>query len=155
MEARKPKKSSSYQASFLYVVIFYGMLLAWVAVSVLLLGSKAQKAGWAVTQLLMIAFVLGYTWYFSLGISYKIRVEEGGEIELTSFRRVLRIKARDIDLIEGPRFGLPIGFIRFRLAREKAYLFCVVSSNPLKKVLWEVKALKPGVKVRYLVIERP
>jgi hypothetical protein len=149
------RKEEIYEAPLAYVGLFYGLLLAWVAVSVYFLGKKTMVAGWAVTQLVMIAFVIAYTWYFSLGISYRIILKKEGEIRLKSFRKVLDVQAKDIDMLEGPRFGLPIGFIRFRLAREKAYLFCVVSDVRLKKILWEIKRANPDIKLKDLSVLRP
>jgi hypothetical protein len=147
------RKEETYEAPITYVGLFYGLLLAWVAVSVYFLGKKAMVAGWAVTQSVMVAFVIAYTWYFSLGISYRIKIEEGGGVQLTSFRRVLNIQPADIDMLEGPRFGLPIGFIRFRLAREKAYLFCVVSNIRLNKILWKIREANPNIKIRDVSIQ--
>ena len=84
----------------------------------------------------MIGFVLAYTWYFSLGISYRMRAESNGQIELASFRRVLRVDAGVISLVEGPRLAiLPYGFIRFRLEREKAYLFCCITDDDLQRII--------------------
>jgi hypothetical protein len=149
------RKEEIYEAPLTYVGLFYGLLLAWVAVSVYFLGKKNMEAGWAVTQLVMIGFVIAYTWYFSLGISYRIILKKEGGIRLKSFRKALEVQAKDIDMIEGPRFGLPIGFIRFRLAREKAYLFCVVTDVRLKRILWEIRSANPDIKVKDLSVLRP
>jgi len=131
-----PKKEYVYQAPVIFVGLFYLLLLVWTAVCVVLIGSKTISAGWPLFQLLMIAFVLGYTWFFSLGISYRITINESGTIELTSFRRVLSFKADAISLVEGPRLALmPYSFIRFRLEREKAYLFCRITDDELQQVL--------------------
>ena len=131
-----PKKEYVYQAPVIFVGLFYLLLLVWTAVCVVLIGSKTISAGWPLFQLLMIAFVLGYTWFFSLGISYRIYINETGTIELTSFRRVLSVKSDAISLVEGPRLALmPYSFIRFRLEREKAYLFCRITDDELQQVL--------------------
>ena len=104
------------------------------------IGSKTLSAGWPVFQLLMIAFVLGYTWFFSLGIAYRICIDDKGTIELASFRRVLRIQADVISLVEGPRLALiPYSFIRFRLEREKVYLFCRITDEALQQVLKKIR----------------
>ncbi|MBW2428000.1 MAG: hypothetical protein JRF56_03505 [Deltaproteobacteria bacterium] len=136
---KKPKISQSdyqYNASIYFVGIFYLALLIWTVICVWLIGSKTIRVGWPLGQLLMIGFVLAYTWYFSLGISYKIRMETGGNIELTSFRRVVCVNTNDISMVEGPRFAVtPYGFIRFRLKREKAYLFCCISDVELQRIL--------------------
>ena len=98
----------------------------------------------------MIAFMLVYTWYFSLGIYYRISVDDNGEIQLTSLRRITEVHARQIETIEGPRFGLPIGFIRFRLEREKDYLFCMVTDSVLQQVLKIIRRASPDMKLKSL-----
>ena len=134
------KKHFRYQAPIIFVGLFYAALLVWTGLCVWLIGSKTIVAGWPLGQLLMIGFVLAYTWYFSLGISYRIRTESNGQIELSSFRRVIQVNAKVITLVEGPRLAiLPYGFIRFRLEREKAYLFCCITDDELQQIL---KALR-------------
>jgi hypothetical protein len=144
-------KSRVYKAPVLYPGIFYLLLAAWSFVCVYLLGTKAINTGWPLGQLLMIAFVLAYTWYFSLGISYKIAVEPDGKIELTSFRRTLKIHAENIDMVEGPRFAMvPFGFMRFRLEREKAYLFIIITDQSLEKVIRTIRRANPKMKCKGL-----
>lgn len=135
-KSKTPKRTYFYQASVIFVGLFYLALLVWTALCVWLIGSKTIDVGWPLGQLLMIGFVLAYTWYFSLGISYKIRTESDGQIELTSFRRVIQVDAKAITLVEGPRLAiLPYGFIRFRLEREKAYLFFCITDDELQQIL--------------------
>ena len=94
MTKRKlPARDYQYRAPIVFVGLFYVLLLVWTVVCVVLIGSKTLSAGWPLFQLFMIAFVLGYTWFFSLGISYRIAINEKGAIELTSFRRVLSVNA--------------------------------------------------------------
>ena len=139
----------SYQAPLAYVGIFYALLVAWTVICVFKLGSRAIFGGAGDTgQWLMIAFVIAYTWYFSVKINYRVSVDENGDIELTSFKQVVRVNARDIPLVEGPR--LPIGFVRFRLAREKAYLFCLVKDEELRKVLQRVRSVHPEIQFKLL-----
>src|SRR5574342_404919 len=107
-----------YRAPTIYVALFYLLLFAWTVISVLYMGTK----GWTSwTQLFMVAFILVMTWYFSMGISYKVEINDDGKLELFSFRRLVSTHSTKIAMVEGPH--LPIGFIRFRLEREKAYLF--------------------------------
>ena len=144
-----PKKDYLYQAPTLFLGLFYLLLLLWTAVCVVMIGSKTLSAGWPLFQLLMIAFVLGYTWFFSLGISYRIYINEKGMIELTSFRRVLSVKADAISLVEGPRLALiPYSFIRFRLEREKAYLFCRITDDELQQVLKKMRLANREMKFK-------
>ena len=84
----------------------------------------------------MIAFIMVYTWYFSLAISYKVSITPEGDMELTSFRRVIRVHAEEIGMVEGPKWALiKYGFIRFRLEREKAYLYACTSDENIQKIL--------------------
>ena len=122
------------------MLIFYGLLLVWTVVSIVFLGPRAATGHWPTGQLLMIAFVLGYTWYFSLGISYKVVAGADGKVEMTSIRRKASLQATQISLVEGPRFALlPYVFIKFRLDREKAYVFCNLTSQDLREVLSSMK----------------
>ena len=133
---KKPRKSYVYEAPAVFVIVFYSMIAAWSVVSVYLIGTKALSANWPVGQLAMVGFIIAYTWYWCLGISYRIEVGENGDIELKSFRRVLRLAPGDVTVVEGPRLSfIPTVFVRFRLAREKAYLFCVISNGDLSEVL--------------------
>jgi hypothetical protein len=133
---KAPKKFYVYEAPAAFVIVFYGIIAAWSGVSVYLIGTKALSANWPVGQLAMVGFIIAYTWYWCLGISYRIEVSEEGGIELKSLRRVLRLEPGDVTVVEGPRLSfIPTVFVRFRLAREKAYLFCVISSSDLSEVL--------------------
>ena len=153
MKKKEPAKNKEliYEPPILYPGFFYLLLAAWTAVCVFLLGSKALQTGWPLGQLLMIAFVLAYTWYFSLGISYKIAIDSAGTIELTSFRRKLTLNPADVSMAEGPRLAIiPFGFIRFRLEREKAYLFIRITDESLQKVLAVIRKNNPEMKFKGL-----
>ncbi|UCD80305.1 MAG: hypothetical protein JSW26_02400 [Desulfobacterales bacterium] len=146
---RISKKDYLYQAPIFFVGLFYVLLLVWTVVCIVMIGSKTLSAGWPLFQLLMIAFVLGYTWFFSLGISYRIYIDDKGTIELTSFRRVLSVRADAISLVEGPRLALiPYSFIRFRLEREKAYLFCRITDDELQQVLKKMRLINREMKFK-------
>ena len=102
-------------------------------------------------QILMIAFVLVYTWYFSLGIAYKIELSENGDTRFKSWRRDVTVNARNIPVVEGPRLAiLPYGFIRFRLEREKAYLFCLITNKDLQRILEAMRQINTGIKLKGL-----
>lgn len=133
------------------MVFFYILLSVWTAVCIILLGAKAFNIGWPLGQLLMIAFVLAYTWYFSLGIAYKVRVGRDGTLDLISIRRRISIAVETIEMVEGPRFTvIPYCFIRFRLEREKAYLFCRITDEALHRVFYAIRHAKEGVKFKGL-----
>ncbi len=130
---------------------FYILLSVWTVICVILLGTKAFNIGWPLGQLLMIAFVLAYTWYFSLGIAYKIRVDREGTIELISIRRRLSASVETIEMVEGPRLTvIPYCFIRFRLEREKAYLFCRITDEALHRVFHAIRRENQGIKFKGL-----
>ena len=138
-----------YQAPMIYVSIFYAALIVWTIICILLIGFKVTQSEWGnLFQLFMFAFIIAMTCYFSMGVSYRVNVEEDGTIELTSFRRILRIHSQKMELIEGPH--LPIGFIRFRLEREKAYLFCVAKDKELQKILLAIRKANPDIKFKNL-----
>ena len=149
---KKPQtltEAQRYQAPMIYMGIFYAMLVSWTILCILIIGFKVTQSEWGnLFQLFMIAFIIAMTWYFSMGISYRVNVEEDGTIQLTSFRRILRIDSRKIEFIEGPH--LPIGFIRFRLEREKAYLFCVIKNKELQKILLAIRKANPDIKFKNL-----
>jgi len=132
-----------------FLVVFYGLLAAWTVVVAFMLGSgiiASERVN--LLKLFMIAFILVYTWYFSAGISYRITVDEDGAIELKSFRRTVATQADDIPLIEGPHF--PIGFMRFRLAREKGYLFCSTNNESLRTILSVLRKANPDIRFKAL-----
>lgn len=132
---KAPAKTCTYEAPPAFVIVFYGLLVAWSVVSVYLIGTKALVAEWPVGQLAMVGFVIAYTWYWCLGISYRVVVNDAGKIELRSFRRVLNLEPSDVIAVESPKISIvPTVFIRFRLSRERAYMFCVISSADLSKV---------------------
>jgi hypothetical protein len=144
-----PKKDYHYQAPIIFVGLFYTLLLVWTILCIVMIGSKTLSAGWPLFQLFMIAFVLGYTWFFSLGISYRICINEKGAIEFTSFRRVLSFKADAVSMVEGPRLAfMPYSFIRFRLEREKAYLFCRITDDQLQQVLKKMRLANREMKFK-------
>ena len=94
----------------------------------------------------MIAFVMVYAWYFSLAISFKIGITEPGDIELTSFRRVVWVNAEVIGIVEGPKWALiPYGFVRFRLEREKAYLFCCITHADFEQFIQIMRKANPEI----------
>lgn len=133
----------TYNAPKVYVAVFYLLLIVWTGFSVALLGLK-DWTNWS--QIFMIGFVFVFTWYFSLGISYRMDLAKDGSIQLTSLRRIIKADPRKMELIEGPH--LPIGFVRFKLEREKAYLFCIIKNRQLKRILFDIRSWNPDIKFR-------
>jgi len=150
-ESKFSKDAYFYHSPLIFIGIFYVVLLAWTGVCLLLMGSiefsfGEFSFGWPLARMLMIAFVMVYTWYFSLAISYKIGITEQGDIELTSFRRVVRVTAEVIGMVEGPKWAiLPYGFVRFRLEREKAYIFCCITDPGFDQYMQIMKAANPDM----------
>ena len=140
-------KTCSYQAPTIYMAAFYLLLVAWTVICILLIGFKMSQSQWGnLFQLFMIAFIIAMTWYFSMGIFYRVNMEEDGKMQLTSLRRVIHIDPRKIERIQGPQ--LPVGFIRFRLEREKAYLFCVAKNKNLTQILSRIREANPDIKFK-------
>jgi hypothetical protein len=143
-------KTFVYRAPLIYVGLFYLILLGWTVFSVSIMGAK----GWIDWfQLFMVAFIFVMTWYFSLGISYRVKVSEDGKLELFSFRRLVSTHSTKIAMVEGPY--LPLGFIRFRLEREKAYLFGVPRNRDLQKVLSVIRKTNPDIRFKNLQSDLP
>ena len=141
-------KTFVYRAPSIYVGLFYLVLLAWTVISVFIMGAK----GWINWfQLFMVAFIFVMTWYFSLGISYKVEIKDDGKLELVSFRRLISTHSTKITMVEGPH--LPLGFIRFRLEREKAYLFGVPRNRDLQQVLSVIRKTNPDIRFKNLTLD--
>jgi hypothetical protein len=140
---------TDYRAPVIFVAVFYLLLVIWTVVCIAMIGLKASQWGWAnLSTLFMIAFILAYTWYFSVAISYKMVIRDDRFIRLTSFRRTIDADAKKIRLVEGPR--LPFGFLRLRLEREKVYVFCVIRDAAFKKMLAVIRAANPDAKFKGL-----
>jgi pilus assembly protein TadC len=143
------KEAYFYHSPIIFLGIFYLILLIWTGICLLLMGSIELSFGefsfgWPLARMIMIAFVMVYTWYFSLAISYKIGITEHGDIELTSFRRVVRVNAEVIGMVEGPKWAMmPYGFVRFRLEREKAYIFCCINDTEFEQYMKILKDVNP------------
>ena len=140
-------KETVYQAPTIYVTIFYAFLMIWSIIAVPLVLPGVSGLGTFLK--LMVGFVIFFTWYWSLGISYRIRMEENGNIQFTSFRRSIRVHSQKIDQIVGPPLPVCLGFIRFRLEREKVYLI-FDKKRPLQQILSSIRTLNPDVHFKNL-----
>ena len=138
-------KTYVYRAPTIFMALFYLSLLAWTVLSVLYMGTK----GWVSWfQLFMVTFIFVMTWYFSMGISYKAEINDDGKLRLFSFRRQISTHSTKIVMVEGPH--LPLGFIRFRLEREKAYLFGVPKNKDLQQILSIIVKTNPDIRFKNL-----
>ena len=106
------ESSRVFQAPTAYVILFYLLLLAWTVGTVPLIYLKFQQGGfqgdWVYA--VMIGFFYLYTWFWSLGLFYRIALDGEGRIVLRSLRRNLEVTAKQIRTIEGSRFP---GRVRF------------------------------------------
>ena len=150
-ESEFSKEVFFYHSPVIFMGIFYLILLVWTGICLLLIGSIEFSLGWPLARMAMIAFVMVYAWYFALAISYKIGITEQGDIELTSFRRVVRVNAEVIGMVEGPKWAiLPYGFVRFRLEREKAYIFCCITDADFKQFMQIMRDVNPEMVLKGL-----
>jgi hypothetical protein len=141
------KGSRQYQAPLGLVAVFYFLVIAWTFVSVPLLASKAARSEISDTlQLIMIIGVLCFTWYFSLGIFYRIMLEPDGSIRLEGVRRNLTVRPRDVETVEGPY--LPIGFVRLKSGRERFYLLCSMRDEDLLSILKRIGEINPSIRFK-------
>ncbi|RJR48546.1 MAG: hypothetical protein C4576_07945 [Desulfobacteraceae bacterium] len=141
------KESRQYQAPLGLVAIFYFLVIAWTFISVPLLVSKAARSEITdALQLIMIVGILCFTWYFSLGIFYRMTMEPDGSILLEGVKRNLTVHPRNISVVEAP--FLPIGFIRFKSGRERFYLLCSMRDEDLLAILKRVGQANPSIRFK-------
>lgn len=145
---QKPDKNKAFQASALFVAVFYGLLLVWTVGTVPLIYQKFQQGGFRGDWLyaFMIGFFYLFTWFWALGLFYRIALDAEGRIQLRSFRRTLEISAKQVRTIDGSRFSGGFGFIRMKLPRESAYLFCHRMDGNLEEILREIRRINPLVR---------
>lgn len=147
MDDSQAGKGIFYQAPRIFVGLFYTVLTIWTIVSVPLIILKAS--GLSPLFLLMMAFVIVYTWYFSLGIFYTVRIEDDKTIQLKSVKRSLRTHCREINQVEGPSVPMGFGFMKFRLEREKVYVF-FHNHRTFRQLLSAVRKSNPNIKFKNL-----
>jgi hypothetical protein len=136
-----------YRAPRGFVGVFYAALAAWTVGLVPLALSKALAT--STTLLLMIAFFTAYSWYWSLGISYRMTLGEDGSLCFVSAKACLRAHVRDVEQVEGPPLPISIGFIRFRLERERPYIF--FREDPaIRDILRYLRRANPDAKFKRL-----
>ena len=143
----KPKTPRPYQAPTALVAVFYLLLIAWTCVSILFLAAKAARSELSdAFQWFMIAAVFGFTWYFSLGLFYRIGLGPEQRIHLKGVRRGLSVHPREIEAVEGPY--LPVGFVRFKVGRERLYLLCSVRNADLQAILKRIGEINPDIRFK-------
>jgi energy-coupling factor transporter transmembrane protein EcfT len=141
------KGSKSYQAPGSLVAAFYLLLVAWTAVSILFLSAKAARSELTdALQWVMIVAIFGFTWYFSLGLFYRISQAPDDRLYLKGVRRSLTVHPREIEVVEGPY--LPIGFVRFKAGKERLYLICQLRNADLQAILKRIGEINPHVRFK-------
>ncbi len=128
---------------------FYALLVVWTLACLALFTARGAVLDWSnYGQWAMIGFVMAYTWYWSLGVFHTLRLDGQGRLHLTSPRRALVVDLEEIGLVEGPL--LPLGFVRLRLAREKAYVLCRAGDPELSRLLLGLKSANPALKFKHI-----
>ncbi len=144
---QEKEKTRVFQAPALYVAVFYGLLVLWTLGTVPVIWKRFEQGVFRGDWLYgaMIGFFYLFTWFWSLGLVFRISLDAEGKIELKSLRRTLVITAKQIRTIEGSRFSGGFGFIRIKLPRESAYLFCHRRDGNLEEIIREIGRMNPLV----------
>lgn len=142
----------AFQAPMAYVVLFYLLLLVWTMGSLPVVYEKFRTIGFQSVWIYasMVAFVYVYTWFWSLGIFYRISLDGEGRVTLRGLRRELQVSAKQIATIEGSRFPRGFGFVKLKLPRESCYLFCLSMTGELSAILRGIRKNNPlivGVRI--------
>ena len=138
-----------FQAPAPFVALFYGLMLLWTAGTLPLVYLKFRQGGFLGDWLyaVMIGFFYLYTWFWSLGIFYRISLDGEGRVVLKSLRRTLEVTAKQVRAIEGSRFSGGFGFIRLKLPRESGYLFCHRRNKELDEIIEGIRKMNPLVRI--------
>ena len=134
-----------FQTSILFLSAFYAVLVVWTVGTVPPIWRKFHQGGFSGDWLFaaMIAFFYVYTWFWSLGLFYRITLDAEGRIRFKSIRRTLEVSAKQIRAIEGSRLSGGFGFVRFRLPRESGYLFCHRRDGVLAEIIAGIRKMNP------------
>ncbi|MBM4315074.1 MAG: hypothetical protein FJ122_14315 [Deltaproteobacteria bacterium] len=148
MQVVPGEKERVFQAPAPLVVVFYGVLAVWTVGTIPPIARRFMVGGFSGDWLFafMIGFFYLYTWYWSLGLIYRISLDARGTIRLSSLRRRLEAPAAEVIAIEGSRFSGGFGFIRIKLPRESVYLFCHRLGGDLEEILRLIKRANPLIR---------
>ena len=145
---QEQEKTRVFQAPALYVAFFYGLLVLWTVGTVPFIWLRFEqgvfRGDWPYG--VMIGFFYLYTWFWSLGLVFRISLDADGQIELKSPRRTLFITVKEVRTIEGSKLPGGFGFIRIKLPKESVYLFCTRRNTELQEILREIGRLNPLVR---------
>ena len=139
------ESQQTFQAPLVYVVLFYLLLLAWTVGSLPIVYDKFRTIGFQSVWIYasMIAFVYAYTWFWSLGLFYRISLGSEGLVTMKSLRREFQVSVKQIARIEGSRFPRGFGFVKLKLPRESGYLFCLSMTGELSAILRGIRKNNP------------
>jgi hypothetical protein len=139
------ESQQTFKAPLVYVVLFYLLLLAWMVGSLPIVYDKFRTIGFQSVWIYasMIAFVYAYTWYWSLGIFYRISLDGEGLVTMKSLRRELQVSVKQIARIEGSFLPRGFGFVKLKLSRESGHLFCHTMTGELEAILKGIKKKNP------------
>ena len=140
------KTAMEFRAPAGYPAFFYLLLLAWTAGSLPLVYQKFQTGMFFGSQWLyagMVAFVYVFTWFWSLGIFYRVSLDSEGNLTMKSIRRELQVSVKQVSRVEGSRFPHSFGFVKMKLPKESGYIFCLRKTDELEAVLQRIKFLNP------------
>ncbi|MCL5808506.1 MAG: hypothetical protein M1418_08190 [Deltaproteobacteria bacterium] len=145
---QEQEKNRVYQAPGLYVALFYGLLVLWTVGTAPFIWRRFEQGVFRGDWLygVMIGFFYLFTWFWSLGLVSRISLDAEGRIELKSLRRTLVITAKEIRSIEGSKFAGGFGFVRMKIRRESAYLFCHRRDGNLEEIIREIRRLNPLIR---------
>ena len=137
-----------FQASRLFVAAFYALLVIWTLGTAPLIVQKFRQGGFSGDWFFagMIGFFYVYTWYWSLGLIYRIALDGEGGIELRSLRRRMAVTTQEVRIIEGSKFAGGVGFVRLKLPRESVYLFCHRLEGTLAGILGDIRRRNPLIR---------
>jgi hypothetical protein len=140
------QKTEEFRVQTAYVAVFYLLLLVWTVVSIPLVWRKLHTLS-ATTNMVfygaMVAFVYVYTWFWSLGVFYRVSIDGRGGVAMKSIRRELTVPSLQISQVEGSRFPNSFGFIKLKLPKERVYIFCLRKTEEVERVLAGMKKANP------------
>jgi hypothetical protein len=141
-----------FEAPIAFVALFYLLLLAWTVGTLPVVYIKFRTIGFQSVWIYasMVGFVYAYTWFWSLGIFYRISLDPEGLVILKSLRRELKVPAKQIAQIEASRLPHGFGFVRLKIPRETGYLFCLWLTGELEALLKGIRRANPlimGVRI--------
>ena len=134
-----------FEAPRAYLVLFYLLLAIWTVGTLPIVYAKFRTVGFGSVWIYaaMVGFVYLYTWFWCLGIFYRIFLDEEGSVTLRSLRREIKVHAKQIASLEGSRFPGGFGFLKLRIPRETGYLFCLQRTAELDAVLKGIRKANP------------